>query len=346
MPSRAAACADTLLDLIEKEDIIEIQKAFASLGLEGQGVYTAGSIGVHNIERQLNATLSCKVGKHKYLYFSETPLNLEAAAKIIAFAKGRSGIGLIPEFIPYSRISHAIDDVLVMTFQYFVNGTPTLCERLVDGPLTQDIFLQFEEKKNDASQLKAWLLELSQANCSFLFNIRTALRFFNQVTSCPAMQNNNIDESYFYGFEQMAAEYTCLTDMLTDLSHSVYADIPEQQTSFDGSESFLAVMKYLNDNFQQDLSLKRISENLHLNPSYISQLIKNETGATYSQYVTELRIRKAKELLKTTKFTLAEISEAVGFNDYFYFIKKFKRETGVTPGKYLQHEKDALKTGS
>lgn len=50
--------------------------------------------------------------------------------------------------------------------------------------------------------------------------------------------------------------------------------------------------------------------------------------------MTELRIGKARELLKTTDMSLSEISEAVGFNDYFYFIKKFKKETGVTPGKY------------
>ena len=63
-------------------------------------------------------------------------------------------------------------------------------------------------------------------------------------------------------------------------------------------------------------------------------MIKSETGLTYTQYVTELRINKAKELLKTTKMSLNEVSEAVGFNDYFYFIKKFKREVGITPGKY------------
>lgn len=39
--------------------------------------------------------------------------------------------------------------------------------------------------------------------------------------------------------------------------------------------------------------------------------------------------------------SLNEVSEAVGFHDYFYFIKKFRREVGVTPGKFLQHEKGA-----
>ena len=82
------------------------------------------------------------------------------------------------------------------------------------------------------------------------------------------------------------------------------------------------------------LHLSDILEEFHLNSSYISQLIKSETGLTYTQYVTEQRINKAKEQLKTTKMFLNEVSEAVGFNDYFYFIKKFKREVGITPGKY------------
>lgn len=55
---------------------------------------------------------------------------------------------------------------------------------------------------------------------------------------------------------------------------------------------------------------------------------------TYSQYVTNLRIEKATTLLQTTDMSLTEISEAVGFNDYFYFIKKFKKETGITPGAF------------
>ncbi len=96
----------------------------------------------------------------------------------------------------------------------------------------------------------------------------------------------------------------------------------------------MKIIKYLNENYEKDVSLKKLSGLFHLNSSYVSFLIKNETGLTYSQYLTELRIGKAKELLTTTDLSLAEISEAVGFNDYFYFIKKFKKVVGVTPGHF------------
>ncbi len=97
----------------------------------------------------------------------------------------------------------------------------------------------------------------------------------------------------------------------------------------------MPILRYLEENYEKDLSLKKIADQFHLNASYISQLIRSETGLTYTQYLTELRINKAKELLRTSSLSLAEISEAVGFNDYFYFIKKFKKEVGVTPGKYV-----------
>ena len=91
----------------------------------------------------------------------------------------------------------------------------------------------------------------------------------------------------------------------------------------------------MNGHYTQDIPLKEVAALFHLNASYVSQLIKAETGQTYTQYVTQLRIGKAKELLRTTNLSLAQVSEAVGFNDYFYFIKKFKREVGVTPGKFV-----------
>ena len=67
------------------------------------------------------------------------------------------------------------------------------------------------------------------------------------------------------------------------------------------------------------------------------------TQANNTNYGTYLFWNRmgAKRVVSARELSLAEISEAVGFNDYFYFIKKFKREVGVTPGKFLQHSKGA-----
>ena len=77
---------------------------------------------------------------------------------------------------------------------------------------------------------------------------------------------------------------------------------------------------------------------MSLNACYIGQLLKKETGTTLPQYLNELRINHAKELLLTTNMGINEIGEACGYQDYFYFIKKFKKSTGKTPTAFRQAE--------
>lgn len=90
------------------------------------------------------------------------------------------------------------------------------------------------------------------------------------------MQNSG--EGCFDSFEQMAADYSCLSNLLEELSAAVYTQEPRPAPPFEGPDSFLSIMSYLNTHYEQTVSLKRVSEELHLNASYISQLIKNETG--------------------------------------------------------------------
>lgn len=331
----APAHADALLDRIEAGDTEATQKAFRELGLRCESLYLAGSAGFPNLEQELGAGLSCKVGKHKYLYFSAQPFSRESAVRAIAFAKGRCGLGLPTRPVAFASLADAIDDVLTMTLQYFIDGAPSLCEQLVDGPLTEELFRQFEQRKDDAMLLKPWLCELAQANCSMLFNVRSAFRLLSKAAVCPAVRKHSEGEICLYGFEQMAADHTRLSDLLQELADSIHIENAKKEAPVSGTDSFLAIIKYLNGHYAQNVPLKDVAALFHLNASYVSQLIKAETGQTYTQYVTQLRIDKAKELLRTTSLSLAQVSEAVGFNDYFYFIKKFKREVGVTPGKFV-----------
>lgn len=332
--ARTSALADALLDLIEEEDPVKTRKAFAELGLVTDSLYVAGSAGLPNLDKALGAALSCKVGRHQFLYFSGHPFAADTAARQVAFAKDRCGIGLPLYPASYSALADSLDDVLAMTLQYFINGMPTLCDHLNDGQLTREVFRTYESKASDPQQLKAWLNELAAGNCAMLFDIRSAFRFVNKVADNPAIRSVTDGEAWFYGFDQMVSEYAKLSDILRDLADAIQVNEPARETEVTGTDSFIAIIKYLNEHFAEDVSLKKTADLFHLNASYVSQLIKAETGLTYTQYITDLRISKAKDLLRSTNLSLAEISEAVGFNDYFYFIKKFKKEVGVTPGKF------------
>ncbi|WMT41353.1 AraC family transcriptional regulator [Paenibacillus sp. D2_2] len=91
---------------------------------------------------------------------------------------------------------------------------------------------------------------------------------------------------------------------------------------------------YIHSKFQEDLSLEDAAEHVHLNPYYFSKLFKQQTGETFIDYVTRLRIDKAKVMIKDSGLSLKEVCYSVGYKDPNYFSRVFKKVTGVTPSEY------------
>ena len=92
--------------------------------------------------------------------------------------------------------------------------------------------------------------------------------------------------------------------------------------------------KYIHDNFDQHISLEKVSEYIGFNAAYFSTLFKKETGRNFLEYVTEIRIQKAKNYLTQTDQDIAEVGIAVGYNDLKYFSKLFKKVTGLNPSEF------------
>lgn len=84
----------------------------------------------------------------------------------------------------------------------------------------------------------------------------------------------------------------------------------------------------------ETLSLNTIKEEFSISISYFSAIFKAGTGSTFVEYLTQVRIDKAKHLLRATEQRTAEIAEAVGFADPHYFSITFKRIIGMTPREY------------
>lgn len=91
---------------------------------------------------------------------------------------------------------------------------------------------------------------------------------------------------------------------------------------------------YLNENYAEDLSLERMSQIIGISSYYFSKLFKVETGTTFVDYLTDLRMTKASELLAFGKGTVKDVSSAVGYVDANYFSRIFKKRFGVSPSEY------------
>lgn len=125
---------------------------------------------------------------------------------------------------------------------------------------------------------------------------------------------------------------TCIDNLKISLYEK---KVSSQEQSTEQEERVITgITRYLQEHLEEDLSLSVLSEQFHLNPQYISQLFKNEIGVGFLAYLTNIRMEKAKKLLLSTSYSVAEIAGQVGYGDYRVFTKAFKKAEGITPSQY------------
>jgi len=111
--------------------------------------------------------------------------------------------------------------------------------------------------------------------------------------------------------------------------------IVDATTKIDGtSNTIREAVTYIDEHIKDDITLTEVAAHVHLNPSYFSVLFKDEIKLNFSEYITRRRIQRAKELLLSTKLTINEVAEEVGYNTTKYFIKIFKEYEKMTPTAY------------
>lgn len=96
------------------------------------------------------------------------------------------------------------------------------------------------------------------------------------------------------------------------------------------------VMSYIREHYAEDLTLRTISEQLYLNPGYISRMLKEQTGKNFTDIIAGIRIERAVWLLENTNMYVYEIAEEVGYQNLKYFYQIFKKNTGKAPNEYRE----------
>lgn len=96
------------------------------------------------------------------------------------------------------------------------------------------------------------------------------------------------------------------------------------------------VARFVEQNYQREITLREIAEKLFYSPNYLGSIFKQETGHGFIEYLTEFRIRKAAELLGDPKLKTYEVAGMVGYKTIPSFIKQFKAVFGITPTEYRE----------
>jgi len=100
----------------------------------------------------------------------------------------------------------------------------------------------------------------------------------------------------------------------------------------------MRIKRYLYENYQKDISLDHLAAVTGYSKNYLCRIFRENTGMTINQYLNEVRIGKAVDLLAGTDLDLAEVAGRCGYNSVFYFIKAFKKRMGIPPGSYRKSE--------
>ncbi|RCX16047.1 AraC-like DNA-binding protein [Anaerobacterium chartisolvens] len=122
--------------------------------------------------------------------------------------------------------------------------------------------------------------------------------------------------------------------------------IPKSAIELDGNTAgprsitlVQSAMKYIENNYSQDISLDEISEYLKISPFYFSRIFSSVTGLTYKNYLNKTRVEKAHNLLETTTMSVTDIAYECGYNSLRTFNRAFKELKGSTPSS-LRHAAD------
>ena len=114
---------------------------------------------------------------------------------------------------------------------------------------------------------------------------------------------------------------------------------PKKQYGGLPREKLMRAVEYVQDQLETDLTVSRIAQAVCLSPYHFTRLFKESTGQSPHQYVVETRVRKAKELLTTGKFTISEVAHYVGFADQSHLTRHFKRLFGLPPKRLLNRRR-------
>lgn len=98
-------------------------------------------------------------------------------------------------------------------------------------------------------------------------------------------------------------------------------------------------INYVQAHLKDSISRETITRELHVSEGHISHLFRKETGFSLTEYITNMRIEKAKELLLRTNDSITEICEQIGYNYQAYFTKVFREKTGLSPYQYRKEKR-------
>ena len=238
---------------------------------------------------------------------------------------------LIDLVIPIMLKNQYIGSIMVGQIKSDVKEQPL--KKILDIPNTKEIIerlsQEYEEipfiNLEEMSRLEEMLLQLRDYLLIEAENKTLILQSYQQTLGIKRQKNL---------FEQKELSLIPLKNLAEEIEVSVVEKIILNDKYKVRNPILQPAVDILLLNKDRMYTLKELSEIVHISSGYLSKLLKEEFGISFSQLYPQIKIEWSKKLLEQTDLHVAEISEKLGFEESSYFIRIFKKREGITPLKY------------
>lgn len=115
-----------------------------------------------------------------------------------------------------------------------------------------------------------------------------------------------------------------------------YSDYFNEHKNIQRDDVIEKVKRYINEHIYEKITAEDVAEHIHLSEKYFMNYFKEKTNENFKSYILELKMEKAKELLKQGNKSITEIAHRIGYTDYRGFNRIFKKQTGQTPSEFQE----------
>ena len=198
----------------------------------------------------------------------------------------------------------------------------------------------------DIAQLYEYFLEDSPEVCWVHFTGYEAEELldktgFSNTVSLYCGVSHGFQELFSQMIRELQLKRPCFEDLLPLYLRQLFTKIQRSclEVSSDHyrcSKEIASAIHYFNEAFSREISIENYALSQHMSVCWFIRSFKRYTGVTPLQYITTIRINKAKELLKDSGYSIQEIGSLVGYDNQLYFSRMFKKQTGCSPSQYRE----------
>ncbi|NLD49655.1 MAG: response regulator [Clostridiaceae bacterium] len=275
------------------------------------------------VYKHMGGTITIGVGNEKKELFSVS----ESYKESVVALKNKLILGK-NKVILYSQIAESCIKENLFTVENrgrLLMNMRTADDKEVLGFITQ-IFNKIRRDNINYELLFVVCIEMISLCLEFIVEVGLS---FNEIL--PKNQLNIIDEI------QSKSSIDEMEDWIKDI-YKYTLDAIKKSKNSKASKLIEEVKTYIKENYQNsDLSIDEIAKNLFVNYAHLCFIFRRDTGTTINDYLTEIRINKAKELFDGGNYLIHNVAGRVGYADANYFGKCFKKYYGLAPSKYLKN---------